>query len=363
MKGKQFKRLLAAAGLAGILVISAGCGGSTGTADASSADSGQVQEESAAVSETEETEAASSSETSASESAVSEAEETAGKTAEEVITERVPFLAGEWEDSYSQRAGMNIEPIEEDKTNATYHVTIHWGGSASETAIWTFTGKYMPVTDALVYSDCKYAIVTMQENGEEQEDVRYEDGTGTLQIEDDHILWIDDMENAGEGCTFVKISGGETEQTSEIANPWSETEDLEEAVTGSGILLDAPMEGLPKHGDATMNFWKYLWMDDIIEARYESVNDEMLIRASTGHEKLELSGDYTEYSKTWTESFKGLEVECMGDGQTVNLAYFDEGDTHVSISYNAGYEGNGLTVDELSSLVMGLYAEPAGASE
>ncbi|MBQ2626244.1 MAG: hypothetical protein IJG17_00545 [Eubacterium sp.] len=365
MKGTRIRNLLTVMALAGVLALTAGCGGSAGTTDASSADSAQVQGTSSAAAASEETEAASStSEMTAAESTVSASSET-GKTAEKVIAERVPFLAGEWEDSYSRRAGMNIEPVEEDSTNASYRVTIHWGSSAFETAMWTFTGTYMPVTDSLVYSDCKYAIITMQENGDEQEDVRYEDGTGTLQIEDDHILWIDDQENAGEGCTFEKIADGEAEQESAVgmANPWSETEDLEEAAAGSGIRLEAPMEGLPEHDGSPMNFWKYLWMDDVIEARYENINDEMIIRASSGREKQDLSGDYTEYSKTWTEYFKGVEVECMGDGETVNLAYFDSNDIHFSIGYQMGDEGRGLTVDELSSLIMGMYAERVGTTE
>lgn len=158
-------------------------------------------------------------------------------------------------------------------------------------------------------------------------------------------------------------STSETESAVGMANPWSETEDPEEAAAGSGIRLEAPMEGLPEHDGSPMNFWKYLWMDDVIEARYENINDEMIIRASSGREKQDLSGDYTEYSKTWTEYFKGVEVECMGDGETVNLAYFDSNDIHFSIGYQMGDEGRGLTVDELSSLIMGMYAERVGTTE
>ncbi|MBR0396769.1 MAG: hypothetical protein IJI10_00720 [Eubacterium sp.] len=170
---------------------------------------------------------------------------------------------------------------------------------------------------------------------------------------------------AASSTSVTEAAESTTEQESSVgmANPWSETEDLEEAAAGSGIRLEAPMEGLPEHDGSPMNFWKYLWMDDVIEARYENINDEMIIRASSGREKQDLSGDYTEYSKTWTEYFKGVEVECMGDGETVNLAYFDSNDIHFSIGYQMGDEGRGLTVDELSSLIMGMYAEKAGTTE
>ena len=171
---------------------------------------------------------------------------------------------------------------------------------------------------------------------------------------------------AAESAVSASSETGTTdEQESAVgmANPWSETQDLEEAAAGSGIRLEAPMEGLPEHDGSPMNFWKYLWMDDVIEARYENINDEMIIRASSGKEKQDLSGDYTEYSQTWTEYFKGVEVECMGDGETVNLAYFDSNDIHFSIGYQMGDEGRGLSVDELSSLIMGMYAERVGTTE
>ena len=50
-----------------------------------------------------------------------------------------------------------------------------------------------------------------------------------------------------------------------------------------------------------MNFWKYLYMDGTIEARYENVDNEMIIRASTELAGTDLSGDYNEYANEWTE--------------------------------------------------------------
>ena len=92
----------------------------------------------------------------------------------------------------------------------------------------------------------------------------------------------------------------------------------------------------------------------IIEAQYDVNGVEMTVRKSPTLSGLELSGDYNTYSKTWTVNFKGVNVECNGDGETLNLAYINGVENNYSISYNAGNEGQGLTVDQLQSIVMGL---------
>ena len=144
-----------------------------------------------------------------------------------------------------------------------------------------------------------------------------------------------------------------------MANPWTETEDLEEAIAGSGIDFEPPVEEALPVPDFEMHFWKYFYMDGTIEARYENVDNEMVIRASTELSGTDLSGDYNEYSEEWEENFKGLDVTCRGDGEKINCATFGTDEISFSVIFNAGEEGRGITAEELKSLVMGMQAVPA----
>ncbi len=142
-----------------------------------------------------------------------------------------------------------------------------------------------------------------------------------------------------------------------MTNPWTETGDAEEAAQGSGIRLTLPIqEALPVHGDSPIQFFKYRWTKGSIEALYESVNDEMRLRVSSDTAGEALTGDYNTYSQSWDENYKGLVVHCKGNGENINSAWFDSGDLHYAVLFNTGMEGNGLTVNEMGSLLMGMQA-------
>ena len=154
------------------------------------------------------------------------------------------------------------------------------------------------------------------------------------------------------------------EPTIGTPNPWTETENLEEAEKGSGIRFSAPVEAaLPKKDEGEMHFWKYRWMPGTIEAMYESVNDEMIVRVSTEAQGDELAGVYQNYSQTWDETLKGLTVHCKGDGENISVATFDVDNMHYSITFDPETEERGLTADELNSLVNGMQASPYNEEE
>ena len=98
-------------------------------------------------------------------------------------------------------------------------------------------------------------------------------------------------------------------------------------------------------------------MDGIIEAQYESDENKMVIRKSETLEGTDLSGDYNSYPENWEESLKGLSVNLFGDGEKISAAYFGLG-PHFSLNIydkNGGSSlGKGITIDELSSIVMGM---------
>ena len=91
----------------------------------------------------------------------------------------------------------------------------------------------------------------------------------------------------------------------------------------------------------------------MIEADYSGENT-MTIRKSTITGGNDLIGDYTNYSKSWTQTVKGLTVNCRGDGETANAVTFGDNGGYFSISYNMGNEGKGLTADQINSLINGM---------
>ena len=107
-------------------------------------------------------------------------------------------LAGSWEDEVSQRAGMDVEQNED----GTYYIRVHWGGSATETAIWEIRGHYDEVSGMLAYYEGLYSVHTFDENNNET--ITDEDTTeGAFMKEGDKLRWKD-SKNSEDGL-FVKV--------------------------------------------------------------------------------------------------------------------------------------------------------------
>ena len=138
-------------------------------------------------------------------------------------------------------------------------------------------------------------------------------------------------------------------------NPWIDTDWLEQAILISGIKLTPPEKQALPEG---MKLFGYCAMNGTIEADYSDGDNELMLRASLIDEGYTLSGDYNDYSKEWTEKFGDVEVSCLGDGKTVNVASWQNGGVAFAVTMACGLEGQGLTVAELEALVKGTAAEP-----
>ena len=107
-------------------------------------------------------------------------------------------LAGSWEDEISQRAGMDVTQNED----GSYDILVHWGGSATETAIWEIHGTYDEVSGMLTYEDGAYAVHTWDEKNNET--ISGEETTsGTFMKEGDKLRWSD-SKNSDDGL-FVNV--------------------------------------------------------------------------------------------------------------------------------------------------------------
>ena len=134
--------------------------------------------------------------------------------------------------------------------------------------------------------------------------------------------------------------------SSVVVSDWTDTAELSEAISISGIDFDPPDEGLP---EGTI-FFGYRAKTGMIEADYSDQNT-LTVRKSATVSGNDLIGDYSTYSKSWDVTLKGVTINCRGDGTTINAATFGMPGGYFSISYNMGDEGNGLTSDQLNSLI------------
>ena len=102
-------------------------------------------------------------------------------------------LSGSWDDEVSKRATMDITKNED----GSYDILVHWGGSATEAAIWKIHGEYNPTSGMLSYEDGIYAIHTFDDKGNET--VSGEEKTkGAFMKEGDKLRW-QDSKNAEDG--------------------------------------------------------------------------------------------------------------------------------------------------------------------
>ena len=90
-------------------------------------------------------------------------------------------------------------------------ITIEWGGSVSELARWTIVGPLDLDTLTITYSGCTKSVVTFNEKGEEtNEELVYEDGTGTIVFgEDGSFTWHEDQSEYGTDMVFEWLPVGE----------------------------------------------------------------------------------------------------------------------------------------------------------
>ena len=111
-------------------------------------------------------------------------------------------LSGSWLDEVSQRANLDVVMY----TDGSYDMTVYWGNSATETAVWEIAG-YFQEGAVLPYEDGYYTVRSYDENGNEtitQEATTQ--GSFTWQ-EDGKLRWHDSQveENGySEDCLFVQ---------------------------------------------------------------------------------------------------------------------------------------------------------------
>lgn len=106
-------------------------------------------------------------------------------------------LAGDWEDSWSERCCMTITA----DGDSHYQVEVSWSSSAADWDEWVFSGYFDPEEGVLSYSDGRWFSYSADESGNIQEGFVLDNMEGLL-IYDDGILYWEDFTSPEYNCDF-----------------------------------------------------------------------------------------------------------------------------------------------------------------
>ena len=127
----------------------------------------------------------------------------------------------------------------------------------------------------------------------------------------------------------------------ELANPWVDCQDGQEAAQIAGFEFEAP------ESETTAMAYRAV-EGQIIEVSYGSATEGTVARKALGFDAADLSGDYNEYENGGTfETADGVVVTYAGkDEETVNNAYWTIGDYAYSL-----YDANGISLEAAQEFV------------
>lgn len=118
------------------------------------------------------------------------------------------------------------------------------------------------------------------------------------------------------------------DDNTQISNPWTECNSIEEAVTNAGFAFEVPTE----IGEYGITYIQNLG-DKIIEVTYQKADDsdtEISIRKCAGTE--DVSGDYNVYTESKQVSIGEYEVTEKGNNGSVSLITWTFGNFFYAVS-------------------------------
>ena len=146
----------------------------------------------------------------------------------------------------------------------------------------------------------------------------------------------------------------EAEESTTIANPWSDADTLDAAVEGArlkGFTFDEGM--ILSLGEVVPAGYRY--MEKMVEIEVPIAAVEMTIRKGMG--EADISGDYNTYANEWTVDVDGTEVTCFGnrEGEATKTIWQTNDGSYSILAYGAGGDADfGLNAEDLAILVKGI---------
>ncbi len=161
------------------------------------------------------------------------------------------------------------------------------------------------------------------------------------------------------------------------SNPWGETQSLSVATEWAGVEFKAAPDEISLENGMTLLLSTYRYRTGTVEALYRGEDYGLIVRRSgeaqgsePSYEELEdffsvrepdaaSTGSYTQAVSEKPvcdrdQSIGGLTVRCIGDGETISLAYFELYGDRFLIASDIGKERRGLAPSELSQIIAGL---------
>ena len=144
------------------------------------------------------------------------------------------------------------------------------------------------------------------------------------------------------GYTQSASETADSEQT-QIANPWVEAKDQDDAQQQAGFTIQLPSSLPAEYGAPSF----LVIPGEIMEAYYAGTGEAGLcVRKAAGTD--DTSGDYRAYTESQQVTVGDLAVTMKGDDGTISLAVWQDGTNAYSIGI---YGGTGLTVEEMTQMV------------
>ena len=112
----------------------------------------------------------------------------------------------------------------------------------------------------------------------------------------------------------------------QIANPWSDFDQLADAEADAGFQMTLP----ESYADFDHRLYRSLHRD-MLEVIYQNVAGQEGFRIRKAHENGDISGDYTSYSNNETVEIGGHAVQLRGNGEDIFVATWSAGEYSYAI--------------------------------
>lgn len=130
---------------------------------------------------------------------------------------------------------------------------------------------------------------------------------------------------------------------SNIANPYTEYDTVEEAAANTGFDINVP-DSISNYDNKFIQVLTDEGSEKMIEVVYQNDEDQIRIRKAAGTE--DISGNYDTYNQSTALTVEDTEISIKGNDGTVNLATWTDGEYTYSV-----YTSAGMTADEIADFV------------
>ena len=142
-------------------------------------------------------------------------------------------------------------------------------------------------------------------------------------------------------CTVHSDTSSASSESTQIPNPFTEYDSLQEAAKAVGFDLTAP-ESLDGYPDV---YYRVDAEDKLLEVQYRNESNEICIRKAPGDS--DISGDYNTYQNNAEKDIAGRSVTL----RSADSVYYGAVWTKDGYSYSV-YSDFGLSLDEITDIII-----------